>query len=334
MTVLLVLLPGSTSLTIDSAPQHYIYFGLERDRIQEASFLETPSIVGAQLKYTWRELEPERDTYALQDVRERLAFLERHGKRLFIQIQDVSFDETIINVPDYLLEDTTFHGGVALKYEFEEDDEDKPVIDGWVARRWDPAVQRRLGKLFFALSQEFDGQIEGINLAETSIGFGDRGDRHPEGFTYEGYVEGIKVLMTVARTAFSQAHVIQYANFMPGEWLPWTDNGYLRRIYAHADSIGVGIGGPDILPHRRSQKNHSYPLIAARGPETIAGAAVQWGNLEDLNPATGQRVTVAELAHFAQHTLRLDYVFWGTQEPYYKEEILPYLRTVTSGHKP
>jgi hypothetical protein len=58
----------------------------------------------------------------------------------------------------------------------------------------------------------------------------------------------------------------------------------------------------------------------------VAGLAVQWGNLEETNPVTGEPVTVAELYSFARDRLRLDYVFWGTQEPYYSNEILPYLR--------
>ncbi len=38
-----------------------------------------------------------------------------------------------------------------------------------------------------------------------------------------------------------------------------------------------------------------------------------------------------ELYRFAQDHLRLDYVFWGTQEPYYSDEILPYLRNLVLG---
>src|SRR5690606_5870222 len=140
-----------------------------------------------------------------------------------------------------------------------------------------------------------DGRIEGINLAETSIVFGDSGKRHPDGFTYEGYAEAVKLTMTAARSAFPRSVVIQYANFMPGEWLPWTDKGYLRSIYTHAARIGVGVGGPDLLPHRKGQQNHSLPLIANRGSGIRAGAAVQDGNLAEINPSTGQRVTVAEL---------------------------------------
>lgn len=310
----------------DSAsPKNFIFFERERHRISEPAFLENSRIAGAQLKYTWRELEPERDRYELQPLLDDLAFLERHGKRLFVQIQDASFSEEVL-VPDYLRTDPAFGGGVARKYEYQGDDESKAYFEGWVARRWDPAVRARFIRLLEVLGKAVDGRIEGLNLAETSIGFGESGKLHPAGFTYESYVEGTKAIMTGARNAFPRSRMIQYANFMPGEWLPRTDHGYLRAVHAWADSIGAGVGGPDLMPHRKGQQNHSYPLIAARRSGIAAGVAVQDGNLEETNPTTGKRVTVAKLYRFAKERLRLDYSFWGTQEPYYSEEILPFLK--------
>lgn len=312
----------------DIAPRNFIYFGLDRSRITEPGFLTTESIVGAQLKYRWQELEPDRDRYDLGPILNDLAYLEQHGKRLFIQLQDVSFDKSVVNVPDYLREDPAFGGGVALQYSYEDDDETAAIPEGWVARRWDRAVQNRLIKLLQVLGEGLDGRIEGLNLPETAVEFGESGDLYPSGFTPESYFEGIKALMTGARAAFVRSHVIMYANFMPGESLPGNDHGYLRGIYELADRIGVGVGGPDLLPHRTGQQNHSYPLIATRNPSTVAGVAVQWGNLEDRDPTTGKRVTVDELYRYAQDRLRLDYIFWGTQEPYYTDEILPYLRAL------
>jgi hypothetical protein len=323
---------GAAQPTYDvNAPENFIYFGVERSRISEAGFLESESIVGAQLKYRWPELEPDRDRYDLQPILQDLAFLEEHGKALFVQLQDVSFEEAIVNVPDYLRNDPAFGGGVARQYSFEEDDETVPIAEGWVARRWDPAVRARFIKLLQVLARELDGRIAGLSLPETSVGFGESGELHPPGFTYESYFEGTKILMTAAREAFPRSHVIQYANFMPGEWLPENDHGYLRGVYEHADRIGAGVGGPDLLPYRRWQRIHSYALIAARSPNTVAGVAVQWGNLEDRNPTTGERVTVGELYRFARDRLRLDYIFWGTQEPYYSDEILPHLRNLARG---
>jgi hypothetical protein len=330
-----LLLPGDAApqdpaIRDGHAPKNFVYFGRDRSRIQETAFLEAKSVVGAQLKYAWRELEPARDRYDLQLVLQDLEFLERHGKRLFIQLQDVSFEESIVNVPDYLRDDPAFGGGVARQYEPEGDDETVVVAHGWVARRWDPAVRQRFIKLLRALGEALDGRIEGLNLPETSIGFGESGEHDPPGFTYESYLEGVIALMTAAREAFPRSYVIQYANFMPGEELPWQDHGYLQGVYDHADAIGVGVGGPDLLPHRRWQMNHSYPFIAARDSNTVAGIAVQWGNLEDTNPETGERVSVDELYRFARDRLRLDYIFWGTQEPYYSEDILPFLRNLAA----
>jgi hypothetical protein len=36
-------------------------------------------------------------------------------------------------------------------------------------------------------------------------------------------------------------------------------------------------------------------------------------------------VSVEDLVRYATDTLRLDYVFWGTEEPYYSKEVLPWL---------
>lgn len=304
-----------------SPPTNYIYFGLERARIRDSAFLNEPAIVGAQLKYKWPELEPERDHYVLGPLLADLAWLSQHGKRMFIQLQDVSFRVDSINVPEYILSDPAFHGGVAPQYA---DGDGPPVTEGWVARRWDPAVRGRFIRLINVLADSLDGRIAGITFPETAIGVRS-GDTWPAGFTPAGYASAIRDIMTAAGAAFRRSVVIEYANFMPGEELPDDDHGYLRSIYAHADSTGVGVGGPDLLPYRWFQRHNSLPLIAARAAGVPAGLAVQWGNLDDHDRRTGTQATVPYLYAYARDTLHLDYIFWGTQEPYYSRDILPFL---------
>ena len=304
-------------------PQHFVFFNVERERIREQNFLDSKAVAGAQLKYRWSELEPERDRYRVDLILDDLRFLEKHGKKLFIQLQEVSFSEEIVNVPDYLREDPAFGGGVHLSHDV--DDDGKVTVGGWVPRRWDPEVQARFRRLLQLLAEALDGKIEGLNLPETSIGFGAK-RFYPEDYSHEGYLEAVKTIMSDARKAFRKSRVIQYANFMPGEWLPWQDGGYLKQVYAHANKIGMGVGGPDLLPYRKGQQNHSHPLIRSRDSGTVAGVAVQWGNFNDINPRTGKRTTVDELYTFASEDLQLDYIFWGTQEPYYSSQVLPYLR--------
>ena len=327
----LLLAPAGIQAQVGSAdarPRNFVFFGRDRDRIREASFLDTPAIDGAQLKYTWRELEPYRDHYDIELVRHDLAFLRAHGKSLALQLQDVSFGE-MTSVPDYLRSDPAFGGGDARKYEVAAGLRPHLVFDGWVARRWDPAVRARFALLLDALGRALDGKIAAIVLPETSIAFGTGDSLVPSGFTPASYAAGIEANMAAARMAFPTTDVIQYANFMPGEFIPTDDHGYLRGVYARASELGVGVGGPDLLPHRRGQMLHSYPLIAARRPGLVAGVAVQDGNLADRDPATGKRVTVAELYRFGKERLRLDYIFWGTEEPYYSRDVIPFLRRLS-----
>jgi hypothetical protein len=76
------------------------------------------------------------------------------------------------------------------------------------------------------------------------------------------------------------------------------------------------------------KKRARFSYLSVGVPGTVAGLAVQDGNLADVDRRTGERVTVAELAAYARDPLHLDYVFWGTEEPYWSDEVLPYLRSL------
>jgi hypothetical protein len=305
---------------------HYVFFSQDRERIAKASsFFETNALEGAQVTYTWRQLEQGKDGYDFSMIREDLAFLSSRGKKLFIQLQDVTFSASQINIPRYLLRDSIYNGGADKQYEIKGDDEDHAVVAGWVARRWDPAVQERFYKLIFALGREFDGRIEGINLDETSVGFGESGRLFPKGFSFEIYRDAIIANMKALKRAFPKSIAMQYGNFMPGEWRPTNDKGYLRAVYQAAKESNVAIGGPDLLPYRPGQLKSSYPLIREAAGIVTTGIAVQDGNFKDANPTTGKPVTINELMKFATEYLKVDYVFWGTEEPYYSEQVIPFL---------
>lgn len=321
-----LLLAPSTSLDAQEQSQNFIFFGREREQIRDSLFLNTKNMVGAQLKYTWRELEPEADKYDFSALEGDLEYLRHHGKKLFVQLQEVSFDTSIINVPDYILKDPQYHGGVNLQYEFANDEESIFTPAGWVARRWDAAVAERFHKLLGELGKAFDGKIEGINLPETAVDFGDKGNLHPPGFTFEAYKNAIIANMRALKAAFPKSVAIQYANFMPGEFLPWNDKSYLREIFAYAQKIGVGVGGPDLLVYKRNQMNNSYGFIKTCSGIVPTGVAVQDGNYAHVNPKTGTRVTVPEIYDFGKNYLGLSYIFWCTQEPYYSREVISFLK--------
>jgi hypothetical protein len=323
------LLTGMASSSPTKPLHHYVFFGQDRDRIHsDSAFLRTPVIEGAQIAYTWRRLEPREGQYDFSAIREDLAFLSSRHKKLFVQLQDVSFLPTRINVPEYLLADPRYHGGAAKQYRIEGDDEEHAVHEGWMAMRWDPAVQGRLRALLLALGEEFDGRIEGINFAETAAEFGGSGRLFPPGYSFPVYRDAIIANMEALKRAFPKSIAMEYANFMPGEWRPTDDKGYLRSVYEAARRMNVGVGGPDLLPFRPGQLNGPYPLIRESAGIVPIGIAVQDGNYGDVDRKTGRRATIEELVQFATQNLQVDYIFWCTEEPYYSHELIPYLNRV------
>lgn len=309
---------------------HYVFFGMDREQLHDAkAFLETPAFEGAQVAYSWRQLEQGQDNYDFSMIREDLAFLGAHGKKLWIQIQDVMFSPRWKPVPEYILKDPQYHGGVNRQYEYKPGDEASAVaVGGGVARRWDPAVQERFQKLLLALGKEFDGRVAGINCEETSADFGESGRLFPPGFTPEIYRDAIIENMKVLRRAFPKSVPLVYANFMPGEWRPTNDKGYLRAVYRAARELKVGVGGPDLLPYKPGQMGSSYSLIREAAGKVPVGIAVQDGNSAHVNPKTGQRVTLAEQLAFATEYLQVDYIFWCTEEPYYSGQVVPHFKHV------
>jgi hypothetical protein len=313
-------------IAVASGAAHYVFFGTDRQRIREASFLDTKAFAGAQLKYSWRELEPEKDAYDFSAIRKDLAFLNSKGKYLFVQLQDVTFSPSLINVPKYLRDDPRFHGGADKQYTITRDDEKHAVAEGWVARRWDKAVQERFQRLLAALGKEFDGKVAAINLPETAVDFGESGRLFPSGFTPAVYRDAILTNMATLKRAFPKSVTMLYANFMPGEWLPDKDRGYLRSVYRRARELKVGVGGPDLLPYKPGQLHHSYPLIRECHGSILTGIAVQEGNYGSKNPKTGKPPTISDLVGFATGYLRVDYIFWCTEEPFYSQKLIPFLK--------
>ena len=84
------------------------------------------------------------------------------------------------------------------------------------------------------------------------------------------------------------------------------------------------------MPHKPGQVKSSYPLIRQYADSIPAGIAVQDGNLQEINPKTQKPVTVEELLDYARNYLRVDYIFWGMQEPYYSRDVLPLILTANS----
>jgi len=296
--------------------QHFVYFARDRELIKDHPLLTYAMFQGAQIMYSWRDLEPEKGKYDFSILEQDYTYLKKYRKKLFIQLQDVTFNPKYKAVPDYLLT-AEYDGGAVLQY----NDDEKPL--GWVAKRWNKKVRERFSLLLKALGKEFDGKIEGINLQETSIGVKD------SSFSEIDYITGLKENMLALKKAFPTSTTMIYANFTPGEWLPENDKGYLHGIYQYGEKIGVGLGGPDLMVKRKGQLNHALAMMHEGHYTVPLGIAVQDGNYigetGDVDEETKKKThaNIVPLLHdFAKDFLKINYMFWANQEPYFKTDVL------------
>lgn len=297
--------------------RHFVYFSKEREAIRNHPFLTIPQFSGAQIMYSWDQLEPQKNQYDFSLILEDYKYLSSYGKKLFIQLQDATFNPQKKAVPNYLLT-KEYDGGAVIQVT------DKGEPEGWVAKRWNLKVQERFALLLQALGKTLDGKIEGINLQETAIGVSQKQD---PSFSPEHYTKGLKTNMLSLKKAFPSSTTMQYANFMPGEWLPWDDKGYLRSLYKYGAEIGVGLGGPDLMFTKKAQLNHALALMHENIYSIPLGIAIQDGNYigktgteEIIKDRTN---IVPQLHAFANDFLKVSYMFWANQEPYFKEDVIP-----------
>ncbi|MCY7421347.1 MAG: hypothetical protein LH478_06335 [Chitinophagaceae bacterium] len=311
---------NDTCPVLKDSIKHFVYFARDRQSLIDHPLLLHPMLKGSQIMYSWREFEPKKGQYDFSILKQDYRYLKKYGKKIFIQLQDVTFNPKYKAIPDYLFS-SEYDGGVVLQY----DDEGKPA--GWVAKRWNRKVRERFALLLQALGKKFDGKIEGINLQETAIGVNPKTD---SSFSEQGYVNGLKENMLALKKSFPLSTTMLFANFMPGEWLPGSNKGYLRSIYQYGEEIGVGLGGPDLMVTRKGQLNHALALMHERHFTVPIGIAVQDGNYigktgdEDDDKEKKSHKNIVPLLHsFAKDFLRVSYMFWADQESYFKEDVFP-----------
>ncbi|WP_237360402.1 hypothetical protein [Vibrio marisflavi] len=306
--------------------KNFVYVSRDRQSIRNSAFLKNSRFAGAQIMYSWAELEPQKGHYDFSKIRDDLSYLQAHGKTLFIQLQDATFSPKYKAVPRYLLS-SEYDGGVMPQYT------DDNKLEGWVAKRWNEKVHERFALLLQALGKAFDGKVEGINLQETAIGVSHKTDKS---FTDKKYVKAIEANMLALKTSFPKSATMQYANFMPGEWLPWDDKGYLRAIYAYGEKIGVGLGAPDLMVQRKGQLNHALAMMHEHQYSVPLGIAVQDGNYigqtNNTEVKENTKNLVPLLSAFAHGFLKVNYMFWVNQAPYFEQDVLPCFKSANEAN--
>lgn len=295
-----------------AAPKNYLFASGGALRDIEA-MIRRPDIAGVQVVYPWKRLERGPEVYDFSAIEADLAYLESLDRALFVQLQDRFFSPEARRLPDDLLNDPVYGGGLVPQRASPDDPEG--VLLGWAAVQWNTALRARYQKLIAALAQRFDGRIAGINLPETSIDIDMEGERWRSGFSCDRYFEATRQNAAFARRVFRRSAVVQYVNFWPCEWN--NDRRYMSRLFEFAKRNGLGLGGPDIVPWKAGQMKNAYPFFHRdKGQLTLVAMAVQEPTLAYLNPATGRPFTRDEFVAFAQDYLGVDIIFWSTEAPW------------------
>ena len=307
---LLILLAGLLLTVTPARAQVLDFVYLGQDELEPAlPILDRPDIAGAQVIYVWRNLEPAKGEYDFSMIEHDLALAEARGKGLYVEVLDRFFRPEARLVPQYLLDEPEYGGGLAPQ------GDDAPAFSGWVSRQWDPEVRARFQALLAALAERFDGRIAGLVLSETAASV-DR-ESPPEGWDCDLYFAAEQENALFARRAFARSDVVQYVNFWPCGWA--NERGYMTRFFEFAVANRIGVGGPDIVPWSPGQVRNSYPFIHAnRDQVPLVAMAVQEPTLEYANPATGRPYTREEFASFAAY-LGVDVIFWSKDSPWLHE---------------
>lgn len=293
------------------AIQDFLFLG-SGELQTHANLVRRPEIEGIQVVYNWRQLEPTKGHYDFSDIERDLAFVEAEGKLFFLQLQDRFFLPTAKNVPDYLMDDPIYEGGIIQQRD--NAGEGEPEGSGWVSRQWLLPVRERHQALVTALAEAFDGRIYGLNLPESAIEIGET-PKSPT-FTCDSYFEGQIENLAHARSVFDTTHIVQYVNFWPCEWN--NDRKYMSRIFEFADANNIGLGGPDIVPFRKGQMKNSYPFFNRyKGSLSLVAMGVQQPTLTYTNPNTGKAFTEEDFRSFAADYLGVDIIFWTVKAPWF-----------------
>ncbi|MEO5573659.1 MAG: hypothetical protein ABIR48_04155 [Gammaproteobacteria bacterium] len=275
-----------------------------------------PQFVGVQVRIPWKVLEPRRGVYDFSAVVAQLNYLKSMPtpKRLIIELLDDWTDRYgVPNAPDYL-RTAEFEYGVY-----------KSSIGKVVARSWNYNVQSREIALFKALGARFNAEpyFEGMILDETATGIR-TWEWSRANYTAEKAYAGQKRIMSGLKAAFPNTLCIQYINWYSGA-SGADELTKLRGLFNHALQIGMGIGAPDVdvqVPH------YTYPWYSAYAGSMPLVNSVEWDDWDKINPATGRKVTAAEIFNFARYKLHLNYIPWSNREPYFTNQVIPLVRRV------
>lgn len=247
--------PQSGGDAVKWNPGHYLLAGYARTSFPEIE--NRKHFKGAKVEYNWADLETAKGKYDFSGVERTLRALQKDGKRLFLTVRYKTFNTHARSracAPDYLHN----NNGTVVKLD--------NLINGQdprcTAAVWRPHVADRLIALIRALGERFDDEpyFEGIIFPETALGLG---NLDIPDLTKETYPKQLKRILAATKEAFPSSVIYQHGNWIIGGHAVTND------LMAFAHKLGIGFGGPDLMPSRHTESTVNHAKYAGKMPLSI-----------------------------------------------------------------
>jgi len=313
-------------------PGHYYTLIMPSNKTYEDSYMSrvyseldaTPALRGAQIRYHWRELEPEEGKYNFAQMDKHLAGLALHKKRLvvLIQIKSFSSDGTLASaedvVPPYVKTSTYEGGQIAYTSSL------TGLPHGYIIKLWNSKVRARIDALMQALGKRYNSHayFEAIGFTESSAG------TNLTTTQQVSYYDGLNLVDQSARTHFPNTTVYQFTNHT---------RKYLETFITKLKDMGASLGGPDILPTDQSLTFSDsdpktpdgvytyYPKLSGIIPLMPSVQPIDYRYTSAKKSEPGHVPTLKELYDFGRDNLKANYIYWTRDSDYYLK-VLEFLK--------
>lgn len=269
------------------------------------------SITGVQVRLYWADLEPARGVYDFSKINTLLRRVKAQPtrKQLVIRIIDRNFNTWSKTgfVPNYLLNDSEFNGGVVRSK------------TGFSPRLWEPAVMDRLISLYkhIAWWYRHDPYFEGIATEETTLSLD---QPFPAGYSHEKLVAQYGRMIAQVKPALRQSHLFLYTNWIGGAGLM---DDLMQDLLRH----GGAAGGSNVFPGKKTLGQEVWTGHHGADYRWLLpiSSSVEVGELRDFTPW--------QIHNWAFNDLHLHYMFWvrntwaGPSSARWHTGVLPFLRT-------
>lgn len=274
-----------------------------------------PAVKGMQVRYYWKELEPELGQYDFTALGQLLDKASSVNKQLIVEIWTRSYAGTYKPSPDYI-QSSEYGGGDYSTHG-----------DGtrFGTRIWNASVTDRLIALYGELGRRYNSHssLEAVSTMETALG---PSVRDLPDYSVAAATNKSILLVNDAKTAFPNTIVRHAVNF-------WSDRDEFIRLHENAPGNMIGLGGPDVGAGRtaREIKGSQQILVGEVGGSDYRGLvpimfSAEQSDTSRFPPATIYEKAVGDLKTSHLSWLRNNWA--GPADHRWSTGILPFIRSI------